>query len=100
MPKAEHSEASSIFRMGLKGWFFLNLASFSAVCAHPAKELRTSPGNAIRLRSTMHSSVLIGGNQRVEESMGTIKWTSDGYKRSVITDCASSMSLDFKFLDG
>ena len=32
--------------MGLKGWFFLNLASFSAVCTHPAKELRTSQRTA------------------------------------------------------
>jgi hypothetical protein len=44
-PKAEHSEGSSIFRLGLKGWFFLN-ASFSAVCALPAKKLRTGQRTA------------------------------------------------------
>ena len=42
--------------MCLNARFFLNLASFSGVCAHPAKELRTGAVNAIRPRSTPNSS--------------------------------------------
>jgi hypothetical protein len=71
--------------MSLKGWFFLNPASFSAVCAHPAKELRTSPGNSIRLRSTPHSSTLL---LYYIECVGILGWRDNKKPKEVVLELA------------